>query len=362
MEEKNIWVLPTKNPSRLWINDITGKIELSHSSDVLGALNIYITSSEKPKEGDYAIHKVFGIGKIINIDGEDCFVTLKTNPTDGSVTTPWKRNIPDIQKIIITSEEELIANGVQRIEEDFLQWFVKNQSCEWVEVKKGFADGSAYGYDFLSYKIIIPQEEPEEIIYYCEQGDPYCQSPKCRCNTIKPKEEPKQDRTCNNNCSVVCGECQIFESKQETLEEAAEKYASYTHINGEKVEIGKYFDEIKKSHFIAGAQWQQEQDKNKYSEEELKHIPYQGNVWEPSNDETLEFEAKRFLISELNMSQTQIETLYSGYVDAVVKFHKWQAERMYSEEDLRNAYRWGTLVNQGTKEHFNEWFEQHKKK
>ena len=31
------------------------------------------------------------------------------------------------------------------------------------------------------------------------------------------KEEPKQDRTCTNNCSVVCGECQIFEPKQETL-------------------------------------------------------------------------------------------------------------------------------------------------
>ena len=41
---------------------------------------------------------------------------------------------------------------------------------------------------------------------------------------------------------------------------------------------------------------------------------------------------------------------------------KWMAERMYSEEDLRNAYRWGTLVNQGTKEHFNEWFEKFKKK
>ena len=41
---------------------------------------------------------------------------------------------------------------------------------------------------------------------------------------------------------------------------------------------------------------------------------------------------------------------------------KWQQERMYSEEDLRNAYRWGTTVNHGTKEHFNEWFEQFKKK
>ena len=37
-------------------------------------------------------------------------------------------------------------------------------------------------------------------------------------------------------------------------------------------------------------------------------------------------------------------------------------EKMYSEEDLRNAYRWGTTVNHGTKEHFKEWFEQFKKK
>jgi hypothetical protein len=61
----------------------------------------------------------------------------------------------------------------------------------------------------------------------------------------------------------------------------------------------------------------------------------------------------------------------SGYHDEVndtmwregVKFGvKWQQERMYSEEDLRNAYRWGITVNHGTKEHFNEWFEQFKKK
>jgi len=61
-----------------------------------------------------------------------------------------------------------------------------------------------------------------------------------------------------------------MENKKETLEEAAEKYASYTHINGEKVEIGRYFDEIKKSHFMAGAKWQQEQEKKMYSEQDMK--------------------------------------------------------------------------------------------
>lgn len=50
-------------------------------------------------------------------------------------------------------------------------------------------------------------------------------------------------------------------------------------------------------------------------------------------------------------------------IDAqMMEMEKEQSERMYSEEDLRNAYRWGTTVNHGTKEHFNEWFEQLKKK
>ena len=50
-------------------------------------------------------------------------------------------------------------------------------------------------------------------------------------------------------------------------------------------------------------------------------------------------------------------------LDKAKKMHKEEMqERMYSEEDLRNAYRWGTTVNHGTKEHFNEWFEQFKKK
>ena len=50
---------------------------------------------------------------------------------------------------------------------------------------------------------------------------------------------------------------------------------------------------------------------------------------------------------------------------------KWQAERMYSEEDLKEAFKGGgkmswTDINQETQEpyyyDFNEWFEQFKKK
>jgi hypothetical protein len=53
--------------------------------------------------------------------------------------------------------------------------------------------------------------------------------------------------------------------KQETLEEAAKYYA---HNYFEMHDTNNY--KALKQGFEAGAKWQQEQDKNKYSEEELK--------------------------------------------------------------------------------------------
>ena len=72
--------------------------------------------------------------------------------------------------------------------------------------------------------------------------------------------------------------------------------------------------------------------------------------------ETLEEAAENYVKDESNRTYRFISK--ASFQDGA----KWQQERMYSEEDLRNAYRWGTTVNHGTKEHFNEWFEQFKKK
>lgn len=78
-----------------------------------------------------------------------------------------------------------------------------------------------------------------------------------------------------------------------------------------------------------------------------------GQIPEEPKQETLEEAAER---------------LYPGVdrqVDRMLFINgaKWQQEKKrYSKEDLRNAYRWGTTVNHGTKEHFNELFEQFKKK
>ena len=83
-------------------------------------------------------------------------------------------------KIILTTDQDLIKDGVQAIDDEFLEWFVENPSCEKDEVNKGFADGTAYGYNFLDYKIIIPKEEAKQSVQeYEQQGlEKYFDEPK----------------------------------------------------------------------------------------------------------------------------------------------------------------------------------------
>ena len=123
---------------------------------------IYITSDEEIKEGDCVIDNV---GRIW-IKMELCFVKVaKDNPYGKSY------------KIILTTDQDLINNGVQKIDDDFLEWFIKNPSCEEVEIRKEMympqsngkiSDGKITHEISLDpsqntlpyYKIITPKEEP----------------------------------------------------------------------------------------------------------------------------------------------------------------------------------------------------------
>lgn len=67
-------------------------------------------------------------------------------------------------KIIMTKDQDLIKDGVQPIDDEFLQWFVQNP-CEKVEVQK-WSSLAECGY---SYHIIIPKEEPKGAKWQQEQ-------------------------------------------------------------------------------------------------------------------------------------------------------------------------------------------------
>lgn len=151
----NIYLLSTDKPSRLFVYD--GKLGLAkgfqYGSDAIQNQNIYITNNEEIKEGDWCYHPLLKWGSVIKSKYDEPNSTMK--------------------KIILTTDEQLIKDDVQAIDDEFLQWFVKNPSCE--EVKwnaypidpNGNVIGTNKPYPFyglisnfkVECKIIIPKEE-----------------------------------------------------------------------------------------------------------------------------------------------------------------------------------------------------------
>jgi hypothetical protein len=168
---KNLHLIPTDKPSRLhlWTDENNSKLalcdlEFSHTRNTQ---NIYITSDEEIKEGDWVYNivskNIFKASKQLIDLINDPNVTLTTN-----------------KKIIITTDQDLINDGVQAIDDDFLEWFVQNPSCEEIEVRKveQIPNGITFGMfgndeppTELIYKIIIPKEEPKQETL--EEREPY---------------------------------------------------------------------------------------------------------------------------------------------------------------------------------------------
>jgi len=162
---KNIHLLPTDKPSRLSYVICTEKITLTLFEDEMEKgkrffpRNIYITSDEEIKEGNWCIDNRNVLNKIINVSTNG-YVMFKNGNSIKNTNS---------KKIILTTDDRLIKDGVQPIEDYFLEWFVKNPSCEYVEIKKGSYNLSPMEEmlekeyvpkgTFDTYKIIIPQEE-----------------------------------------------------------------------------------------------------------------------------------------------------------------------------------------------------------
>jgi len=140
---KNIHILTTNKPSRI-LRGLDGirifENEVSPDNEWCVNVNIHITNDEEIKDGDKRINNYQR-----KLEGEE---------------------IPS-KKIILTTDQDLIKDGVQAIDDEFLEWFVKNPSCEFVEVKcySKFNDGDFSDYKIFEEKlkhinkIIIPKEE-----------------------------------------------------------------------------------------------------------------------------------------------------------------------------------------------------------
>ena len=174
---KNIHILPTDcTITNLVI--IGGKLNLIRSNYYsksyielhnYEAKAMYITSDEEIKEGDYVTN------------GEYISQAINEWWTKFYIGNPELK--ADYWKIILTTDQDLIKEGVQAIDDDFLEWFVKNPSCEEIEVVD-VRDKGVYA-TFLPYKIIIPKEEPKQDLDCPFDFTSRCTMGRCDC---KPKE------------------------------------------------------------------------------------------------------------------------------------------------------------------------------
>jgi hypothetical protein len=167
--------------------------------------NMYITNEEKFVRDEYitdGIEVIKATPKLVNAQG---LVDRRD----------WK-------KIILTTDQELTKDGVWGIEDGFLEWFVKNPTCEYVELK--------------GYAIVLPGES-------------------CDCDNMCDacKEE------------VVDG----LTMGQIPANEETREYDLLQHIKFclECKNESQAIRLIEKYGFV-----KQEQDKNKYSEEEVLNI------------------------------------------------------------------------------------------
>lgn len=281
---------------------------------------LYITSDEEIKEDDYRMNVQRSYFKKSDKEGLEYYN---------------KRN--DVfKKIILTTDEKLINDGVQAIDDDFIKWFINNSSCEHVEVANekimiGWQpdysyehigiDGSKEVYqDF--YKISIPKEELSK-----DEIDKFFID-----MVLNPKEEPKQ----------------------ETLKEQIVGYRLKPHIDRVMIDsilkntMPIWNDNDKSVYFIRGHVagslvaklkelqvldlWfmpiyeSEEVESDWVKEHHLEYYYEKGIMSDKSKQETLE---------EAMNQEGYIESDYDKiWRDGVEFGSKWQAERMYSEEEV----------------------------
>jgi hypothetical protein len=127
---KNVYLIPTDKPSRLYKHNELGFELLAPVEHEIGAYNgsnqnIHITNDEEIEEGDID-------SKVCIFKSGNGIITCLAGKGYGRVKTFGK-----YYEVILTTDQDLIKDGVQAIDDNFLQWFVKNPSCDEVELNKG---------------------------------------------------------------------------------------------------------------------------------------------------------------------------------------------------------------------------------
>jgi hypothetical protein len=281
---KNIHILPTDKSSRLhnYTNDGLGL-----SKKVLNwkdARHIYITNSEEIKDRDWFY------------DLDTKYIKVKKSFENSHLYFNGK-------KIILTTDQDLIKDGVQAIDDEFLEWFVKNPSCEEVEVEKWFDKNSDEEY-FIP---IIPKEEPKQekidFVYWLMDN--------CQLITDSETQENVLWR---------------YDSEDYTVEGLFKVFVDFSNPNADKLSSA--------------------------STTTIKQ-------------ETIEEAAERILANNIDglrddLKDDDLFFFYKGFVQFYGEaMAEWQQEQMYSEEDMKKAFNSSSLTNMlDVYDSFEEFIEQ----
>ena len=192
--------MPTDKISNLY--EFGGQYHLNKSPEKnIRSQYIYITENTEVKEGEYGLAFAHGIRGI----GRKRYVFKH----DGSARSKLTAISEGCQKIILTNDTDLIKDGIQPIEDDFLEWFVSK------------ANDSGKPIDIVKIKEVYPLTCCVRISNDCEERN--------RCvhyKIISPQEETKPvlgvDYEYSINDEGMCVEIPII--KNETLQERAEGY------------------------------------------------------------------------------------------------------------------------------------------
>jgi len=343
---KNIHILPTDKPSRLYKN-INNQmsftdIKFEQSNNFNTNQHLYIISNEEIKEGDWTLDQDLFLSKI---DKEQ----LEDNSKE-TIQGMYK-------KIILTTNSDLIKDDVQAIDDEFLEWFVSkaNDSGKPIDIVEVVSEKYILQHLFkpqeykFRWKIIIPKEEPKYTTSNLD-NDKYKDFSVLKEDLRKYplthdecfKEEPTQDfykigdfdGHCDDACKYHCnkGNTQLAEC-----------------LNKPKQESNIVFVTTEQAVRIFGAK-----KLNKLLKEHKQ--------------KTLKEVAERiFKIYSNNTSLAEGHYDYmmdkEDFKEASLEIANWQQERSYSEEEV-----WVLLnklnetLNIGSDLTLEQWFEQSKNK
>ena len=330
---KNIHVLPTDNYSPLVhsTNKYGGYFKSEHYSPMKemgdSYQNIYITSDEEIR--DVRPHK----GKW-HLEGGNILNKFPNYLTD----------LSECKLVIMTTDQELIKDGVQAIEDEFLDFFVENPTFESIVVERLLEIGNLTQLGEI-FDITESWKLKGRTLYYCGES---------KTKGIWKLEEELTVNKFNNIYRIIIPKVDFsfFEGKslffktQETAEGCT---------CDDSPDLCDYCEDAQ---ILKEAR---EQAMGKKSLEEAARV-YENSFNDASGTESTDFiEGAKWQAEQL-FKDDAIQTLNAGMSLLLKKI-----EKMYSQEEVSDLIEDWTKMASGLnmnfpRRKFNNWFEQFKKK